>query len=89
MLIFLLDELSDSIEHGYLHNRSLITFLLSKIESSIIDLVGTGDAELQASLKFTKDKGVESELYYNVNEKVAYPTRSEGFMEVDGTNDEM
>jgi hypothetical protein len=87
MLIFLLDELSDSIEHGYLHNRSLITFLLSKIESSIIDLVGTGDAELQASLKFTKDKGVESELYYNVNEKVAYPTRSEGFMEVDGTNE--
>ena len=38
-------------------------------------------------MKFTKDKGVESELYYNVNEKVAYPTRSEGFMEVDGTNE--
>ena len=87
MLIFLLDELSDNIEHGFLHNRSLITFLLSKIESSIIDLVGTGDAELQASKKHTKDKGIESELYYNVNEKFAYPTRSEGFMTVDDTNE--
>ncbi len=89
MLIFLLDELSDNIENGYLHNRNLITFLLSKIESSIIDLVGTGDAELQASKKYTKDKGIESELYYNVHEKVPYPTRSEGFMTVDDTTNEL